>query len=61
MAKGEISSLVIQALREIGINNVTDEEEKRIIELLNKESQKDLLQDIKLAPVWIQKIMQKAL
>ena len=61
LAKGEISSLVIQALREIGINNVTDEEEKRIIELLNKESQKDLLQDIKLAPVWIQKIMQKAL
>lgn len=61
LAKGEISSLVIQALREIGINNVTDEGEKRIIELLNKESQKDLLQDIKLAPVWIQKIMQKAL
>lgn len=61
MAKGEISSLVIQALREIGINKVSDEEEKRIIELLKKENQKDLLYDIKLAPVWIQKIMQKAL
>jgi len=61
MAKGEISSLVIQALREIGINKVSNEEEKRIIELLKKENQKDLLYDIKLAPVWIQKIMQKAL
>ncbi len=61
LAKGEISSLVIQALREIGINKVTEEEKKKIIGLLKKENSKDLLQDIKLAPVWIQKIMQKAL
>lgn len=61
MAKGEISSLVIQALREIGINKATEVEEKKIIELLKKENPKDLMQDIKLAPVWIQKIMQKAL
>lgn len=61
LAKGEISSLVIQALREIGINRVTEDEEKKIIELLKKENPKDLMQDIKLAPVWIQKIMQKAL
>jgi len=61
LAKGEISSLVIQALREIGINRITEEEEKKIIGLLKKENYKDLLQDIKLAPVWIQKIMQKAI
>ncbi len=61
LAKAEISSLVIQALREIGINRVTEDEEKKIIELLKKENPKDLMQDIKLAPVWIQKIMQKAL
>lgn len=61
LAKGEISSLVIQALREIGIDLVTEEEEIKIIELLKRENPKDLLQDIKLAPVWIQKIMQKAL
>ncbi len=61
LAKGEISSLVIQALREIGINKLIEEEEKKIIELLKKENPKDLLQDIKLAPVWIQKIMKKAL
>lgn len=61
LANGEISSLVIQALREIGINNATDEEESKIIELLKKENPMKLLHDIKLAPVWIQKIMQKAL
>lgn len=61
LAKGEISSLVIQALRKIGINKLIEEEEKKIIELLKKENPKDLLQDIKLAPVWIQKIMKKAL
>lgn len=61
LPKGKISSLVIQALREIKINNVTDLEENRIINLLKKENQIVLLHDIKLAPVWIQKIMKKAL
>ncbi len=61
LAKGKISSLVIQALREIKINYVTKAEEKKIIDLLKKENPKDLLHDIKLAPVWIQKIMQKAI
>jgi len=61
LAKGEISGLVIQALREIGINNATVEEESKIIELLKKENPMNLQHDIKLAPVWIQKIMQKAL
>jgi len=61
LAKGEISSLAIQALREIGNTKVTEEEENKIIDLLKKEKLKDLQHDIKLAPVWIQKIMQKAL
>ncbi len=61
MAKGEISSLVVQALREIGYNQVTDEEEAKIITLLKKENKTNLLYDMKLAPVWIQKIMQKSL
>ena len=38
LAKGKISSLVIQALREIKINNVTDSEEKKIVDLLKKEN-----------------------
>lgn len=61
LAKGKISSLVIQALREVGQKGVTDELEQKIIDLLKKEERKELEHDIPLAPVWIRKIMQKAL
>lgn len=61
LAKGEISSLVIQALREIGIDNITPSEEDKIIALLKKENVNLLKQDIELASIWIQKIMKKAL
>jgi ribosomal protein S19E (S16A) len=61
LAKGKISRLVIQALKEIGNGKVTEEEEQKILELLKKEDEKDLKHDIALAPVWIQKIMKKAL
>lgn len=61
LAKGQISRLVIQALKEIGNGKVREEEEKKILELLKKEDEKTLNHDIALAPVWIQKIMKKAL
>ena len=61
MAKGIISRLVIQALKEIGNGKVTEAEEKKILDLLTKENERDLHHDIALAPVWIQKIMKKAL
>jgi hypothetical protein len=61
MAKGKISRLVIQALKEIGNGKVTDEEAQKIVALLKKEEVKDLKHDLALAPVWIQKIMKKAL
>jgi ribosomal protein S19E (S16A) len=61
LAKGKISRLVIQALKEIGNGKVTDAEERKIVALLRKEDQKDLWHDIALAPVWIQKIMKKAI
>ncbi len=61
MAKGKISRLVIQALKEIGNGKVNETEEKKILELLKKEDVKDLKYDIVLAPVWIQKIMKRAL
>jgi len=60
LAKGKISRLVIQALKEIGNGKVTEQEENKIIELLKKEEVKDLKHDITLAPVWVQKIMIKA-
>lgn len=61
LAKGKISQLVIQALKEIGNGKVTEVEEQKILNLLRKENEKDLKHDIALAPVWIQKIMKKAL
>lgn len=61
LAKGKISRLAIQALKELGNGKVSEQEERKIIEQLKKEEQKHLLHDITLAPVWIQKIMKKAL
>ena len=60
LAKGKISRLVIQALKEIGNGKVTLSEELKIIELLKNEDVKYLIHDIALAPIWIQKIMKKA-
>lgn len=61
LAKGKISRLAIQALKEIGNGKVTADEEQKIVDLLRKEEVKDLKHDIALAPVWIQKIMKQAL
>jgi len=61
LAKGKISRLVIQALKEIGNGQVTESEEGKIIKLLKEEDEKNLIYDIGLAPVWIKKIMSKAL
>lgn len=61
LAKGRISRLVIQALKEIGNGKVSMGEEQKIVDLLKKEDKKALKHDIALAPVWIQKIMKRAL
>ena len=61
MAKGKISSLVIQALREIGKDKTMPVELKQIIQLLKKEDQLLLKHDIKLAPEWIKQIMKQAI
>lgn len=58
---GKISTLVIQALKEIGKDKVTEEEENIIIGHLEKEDPYRLEHDIKLAPEWIRIIMRKAL
>ena len=59
--KGEVSKLVVQALKEIGKGKSSDEEIKRIIDLLKKEDFKVLKHDITLVPQWIAEIMVKAL
>jgi hypothetical protein len=60
-AKGEISSLVIQALREIGNGKISNEQTYKIFEILQKESPVNVMYDAKLAPAWISKIMLTAL
>lgn len=59
LAKGKISRLVIQALKEIGNGKVKEDEEQKILNLLKKEDEEVLKHDIALAPVWIQIIMKK--
>ncbi len=60
-AIGTISSLVVQALKEIGKDKVTEDEIKIILTHLKKEESHRLEHDIKLAPEWIRIIMRKAL
>jgi len=61
MTKGEISSLVIQALREIGKDKVTEVQLFKIKELLKKEKPELLLHDARIAPAWIARIMVETL
>lgn len=60
-AIGKVSSLVIQALREIGKDNVTQKEIDSILQHLKNEEPHRLQHDIKLAPEWIRIIMRQAL
>lgn len=60
-AIGKVSSLVIQALREIGKNRVTQEEINTVLQRLKNEDAQCLEHDIKLAPEWIRIIMRQAL
>ena len=60
-AIGEISGLVIQALKEIGKDNVTQQEKDLVIEKLKKENPYRLEHDIRLAPEWIRIIMRNAI
>lgn len=47
--KGPVSSLVIQALEELNLSQITPEMATRICELLDKETPGNLMEDIKLA------------
>ena len=60
-AIGKISSLVIQALKEIGKDNCTENEIQIILKQLTKEEPYRLEHDIRLAPEWIRVIMRQAI
>ena len=57
--KGEISSLVIQALKTIGKDKVSDLEKEKVAKHLTNETPENLLHDSKLAPAWVAEILKK--
>jgi hypothetical protein len=61
IAKGEISGLVIQALKTIGKNKLDEKTETIILEQLKKEKTTNIIHDCKLAPAWISTILKKAI
>jgi hypothetical protein len=59
--KGEISTLVVQAMSELGKDGLDETTKTRLVELLKKEKYDQLKHDIKLAPQWMGEIMANAL
>jgi hypothetical protein len=59
--KGKLSTLVIQALKSIRKDRITDDEIEKIVTILKKENPKSLEHDIRYAPQWIKEIMRKSL
>ncbi|GHT30646.1 hypothetical protein AGMMS49574_10820 [Bacteroidia bacterium] len=57
--KGEITTLVIFALKEIGKGNVRDDELQKIKEVLAHEKKENIIYDATLAPEWIADILLK--
>jgi hypothetical protein len=57
LVQGEISSLVIQALKTIGQSNVDNETLLKIQTILKKEKVENRMNDAKLSPAWINKII----
>ena len=59
--KGKISTLVIQALKQIKKDNVDEEILKVIYNQLKKEERENIIHDSKLATAWIREILLKTL
>lgn len=57
LAKGELSGLVIQALKSIGKDKVEEDMLIKIKSMLKKEKEENIMHDAKLAPAWINKIL----
>ena len=60
MVKGEISGLVIQALKSIGQNKIENDVLTELLATLKNEKKEIILHDAKLAPAWIHKILMSA-
>jgi hypothetical protein len=56
---GRLSGLLIQALRDLGKENVTTERIEYLKQILPLENRQELLKDIRLAPEWMHSIFRK--
>ena len=58
--KGVLMRDLVQALRCIGENNITDEDEKQISKLLAENPETETIEhDLLLAPVWMRNIIRR--
>jgi hypothetical protein len=58
---GEISGLAIQALKAIGQNKLDEKTRDKILHILRKEKKENIINDAKLAPAWINKILMQSI
>lgn len=58
-AKGKVMPLLIQGMREIGEDNMSDSEFEAIKRFISKQQDPYIYEDLQLAPNWIQRIIKK--
>jgi len=61
LTQGVISTLVIQALKTIGQKNIDNETIKKVLDILKNEQQENIMNDAKLSPAWIYKILKQSI
>jgi hypothetical protein len=61
LVKGEISSLAIQSLKTIGQNKIDENTIEKIQTILKNEKKENIINDAKLSPAWINKILLHAI
>lgn len=61
LVKGEISSLAIQALKTIGQNKIDENIIEKIQSILKNEKKENIINDAKLSPAWVSKILLQAI
>lgn len=61
LVKGEISSFAIQALKTIGQNKIDEKTIEKIQSILKNEKKENIINDAKLSPAWINKILMQAI
>jgi hypothetical protein len=61
LVKGEISGLAIQALKTIGQNKIDEKTIEKIQAILKNEKKENIINDAKLSPAWINKILMQAI